>query len=188
MAFDALSFRNMAVSLYHAEMALLASDPSGNILLVVEAPTFDTDVPFRLHVAGGASSDGARDALLFSLRTGFVIVADEAIDFMNRQMFPLNELGMAAGTAELHSPSQLAQMFSVREGDVFVNHVSLQIVNLMAALLQAACIADLGVRRARSFPRKEIRQGHLAVDPFPLQMIQEPRFIVTFRAGDLLVA
>jgi hypothetical protein len=40
-------------------------------------------------------------------------VADEAIDFMNGQVLPLNELCMTAGTAELHSPSQLAEMFSV---------------------------------------------------------------------------
>jgi hypothetical protein len=59
MAFQALSFRDMAISLYDAEMALFASDPSGNIFFVIEAPTLDPDIPFRLHVAGGTSSDGA---------------------------------------------------------------------------------------------------------------------------------
>jgi hypothetical protein len=49
----------MAISLYDAEMALLASDSSGDIFLVIEAPTLDPDIPFRLHVAGGTSSDGA---------------------------------------------------------------------------------------------------------------------------------
>jgi hypothetical protein len=114
-------------------------------------------------------------------------MADEAIDLMNRQVFPLNELSMTAGTAELHSPSQLAQMFSVREGDVFVNHISLQAVNLMAALLKTACVADLGVRRTRPFSRKEIGQRYLAIDPLPLHVIQESGLIVTFRAGDVLV-
>jgi hypothetical protein len=59
MTFQALSLRDMAISQYNAEMALLASDPSGNILLVIEAPTLDPDIAFRLDVAGGASSDGA---------------------------------------------------------------------------------------------------------------------------------
>jgi hypothetical protein len=49
----------MAISLYNAEMALLASDSSGNILSVIEIPPFDFDIPLRLHVAGSTSSDGA---------------------------------------------------------------------------------------------------------------------------------
>jgi hypothetical protein len=79
-------------------------------------------------------------------------------------------------------------MFSVRESHVFVNHISLQIVNLMATLLKAACIADLGVRRTRPFPRKEISKGYLAIDPLPFHMIDKPRLIVAFRASDMLVA
>jgi hypothetical protein len=59
MTFQTLSFRDMAISLNDAEMALLTGYPSSNILLVIEAPTFDLDIPFRLDMAGGASSDGA---------------------------------------------------------------------------------------------------------------------------------
>jgi hypothetical protein len=59
MTFQALSLGDMAVSLHNAEMALLAGDPSGNILLVVEAPTLDPDIPLRLHVTGSTPSDGA---------------------------------------------------------------------------------------------------------------------------------
>jgi hypothetical protein len=59
MTFQALSFRDMAISLYNAEMTLLASDPSGNIFFVIEVPTLDLDISLRLHVAGGTSSDGA---------------------------------------------------------------------------------------------------------------------------------
>jgi len=78
-------------------------------------------------------------------------------------------------------------MLSVREGHVFVHHISLQIVNPMAALLKTARIADLGVRRAWPFPRKEISQRYLAINPLPLQMIQKTRLIVTFRTGNMLV-
>jgi hypothetical protein len=59
VTFYALSFRDMAISLHNAEMALLASDPSGNIFSVVEVPTLDLDISFGLHMAGGTSSDGA---------------------------------------------------------------------------------------------------------------------------------
>ena len=113
MTFQALSLGNMAISLNNAEMALLASDSSGDILFVVEAPTLDPDIPFRLHVAGGTSPDGTRKTFLLPLGAGLIVVADEAINFMNRQVFALNQLSMTAGTAELHSPSQLAQVFSV---------------------------------------------------------------------------
>jgi hypothetical protein len=58
----------------------------------------------------------------------------------------------------------------------------------MAALLKAACIADLGVRRTRPFSRKEIGQGYLAIYPLPFQVIDKSRLVVTFRASDMLVA
>jgi hypothetical protein len=58
----------------------------------------------------------------------------------------------------------------------------------MAPLLKAACIADLGVRRTRPFPRKEIGQGYLAIDPLPFHMIDESGLIMAFRATDVLVA
>src|SRR3972149_4943085 len=58
----------------------------------------------------------------------------------------------------------------------------------MATLLKAACIADLGVRRTRPFPRKEISKGYLAIDPLPFHVIDESGLIMTFRATDVLVA
>jgi hypothetical protein len=57
----------------------------------------------------------------------------------------------------------------------------------MATLLKAACIADLGVRRTRPFPGKEVGQGDLAIDPLSFHMIKKSGFIVTFRAADVLV-
>lgn len=107
MTFQALSLGDMAISQDNAEMALLASDPSGNILFVIEAPTFDPNVPLGLHVAGGTSSDGARKAFVLSLQAGLVIVTDKAVDFMNREVFSLNELSVTTGAAKLHFPSQL---------------------------------------------------------------------------------
>ena len=59
MTFQTLPFGDMAVSLNNAKMALLTGDPSGNVLPVVKAPTFDLDIAFRLDMAGRTSSHGA---------------------------------------------------------------------------------------------------------------------------------
>jgi hypothetical protein len=56
MTLDALSFRDMAIPLNHAQMALFTGHPSGNIFLMVETPAFDLDVAFRLNVARGTTS------------------------------------------------------------------------------------------------------------------------------------
>jgi hypothetical protein len=152
MTFYTLSLGDVAVSLHNAEMALLAGDPSGNILFVIEAPSFDLDIPFGFDMAGGTSSHGTRDTRLFTLWTSLVIVTDETVDFMNRQMFSLNKLGMTTGTPKAHSPSQLTQVFSMREGHVLVNHIPLEIIDLMATPLETACVADLGVGSTRPLP------------------------------------
>ena len=59
MTFQTFPFGDMAVSLNNAEMTLLTGDPSGNVLPVVKAPTFDLDVALRLDMAGRTSSHGA---------------------------------------------------------------------------------------------------------------------------------
>jgi hypothetical protein len=59
MTFYALSLGDMAIPLYDAEMAFLASDPPSNILFVIEVPALDFDISFGLHVAGRTPSDGA---------------------------------------------------------------------------------------------------------------------------------
>ena len=105
MAFNAFSLRHMGIPLNHAEMTLLARNPSLDILSVIEIPTLDIDITFGCDVAGGATSDGAGNAVLFPLWTGFIVVADEAVDFMNRQVSSLNDLSVAGGAAELHTPS-----------------------------------------------------------------------------------
>jgi hypothetical protein len=58
----------------------------------------------------------------------------------------------------------------------------------MATLLKAAGIADLCVRDARPFSRKEIGERYLAIHPLPLHMIEKSRFIVAFRASHMLMA
>jgi hypothetical protein len=108
MAFDTFSFRHMAISLNDTEMAFLASHPSRYILSVIEVPAFDLDVPLRLDMTGSAAPYGTRNAFLLPFWTGLIIVTDEAVDFVNSEMQPLNKLSVAARAAELHPPSQLA--------------------------------------------------------------------------------
>ena len=108
MTFKTFSLRHMAIPLYDAEMAFLAGHPSLDVLLVIEVPALDLNIPFRLDMTGGAASDGARKAILFSLWTGVIVMTDEAVDLVNGQVQPLNKLRMAARAAELHPPSELA--------------------------------------------------------------------------------
>ncbi len=107
MAFDTFSLRYMAVPLNHAEMAFLTGYPSRNILSVIEVPPLDLNIHFRLDMAGGAAPDGTRNTFLLPFWTCLIVVTDEAVDFVNREMQPLNKLSVAARAAELHAPSQL---------------------------------------------------------------------------------
>ena len=108
VTFDTFSLRHMAIPLNDAEMAFFASHPSRDVLFVIEVPAFDLNIPFRLDMTGSATPDGARNTFLFPLWTGVIIVTDEAVDFVDSQMQPLNELSVTACATELHPPSQFA--------------------------------------------------------------------------------
>jgi len=145
MAFNTLSLGHMGIPLNHTEMTLLAGDTSFNIFLMIEIPTLDVDIAFGGDVAGGAPSNRTGDAVLLSFGTGLVIMADKTVGLMNGEMGSLDDLGMAGGAAEFHPPSEFLKMFSMGEGHILIDHISLQIFDLMTPLLEAARIADLGV-------------------------------------------
>ena len=107
---------------------------------------------------------------------------------MDRQMLPLNKLGVAGSASERHAPPELAQVLSVREGDVFVDHVPLEIRLLVAPFLEATRIADLRMGGIRFFPRDEVGQGNLAVHPFAFHVVEETGLVMTLRAGNLSMA
>jgi len=90
MALDAFSFGNMGVSLNDIDMTFFTGYTSGDILPVIEAPAFDPDVTFWLDMTGSTTPYGTRNALFFSCWTGLVIMTDEAVDFVNSEMFSLN--------------------------------------------------------------------------------------------------
>jgi len=84
MTFHTFSLRDMAIPLNHTEMAFLTGYPSGDILLVIKVPALDPDVTFGLDMTGSTTPYGTRNALFFSPGSSFVIVTDEAVDFVNR--------------------------------------------------------------------------------------------------------
>jgi hypothetical protein len=95
MTLHTFSLWDMAIALNHTEMAFLTRHPSRDILSVIEAPALDSDITFWLDMTGSATPYGARNALFFSAGTGFVIVADEAVDVVNREMLSLDKLTVA---------------------------------------------------------------------------------------------
>jgi hypothetical protein len=95
MAFHTFSLGDMGIPLNNTEMAFLTGHPSGDILSVIEVPALDPDVTFRLDMTGSTTPYGTRNALFFSFWTGLVIVTDEAVDIVNREVFSLNKLTVA---------------------------------------------------------------------------------------------
>jgi hypothetical protein len=67
-------------------------------------------------------------------------------------------LSVATCAAELHPPPEFTQVLSVRERHILIDHISLEVFDLMTSLLEAARVANLGVGRARPFPRQEVSQ------------------------------
>jgi hypothetical protein len=57
MTFQTLSFRDMAISLNHTEMALFTGDSSFDILFVIKIPTFYLDIPFGFDMTGSTPSN-----------------------------------------------------------------------------------------------------------------------------------
>ena len=188
MTFETLPFGHMAISLDDAHVAFLAGNPSFDVLPVIEVPALDLNISLRFDVTGRATSYRAGNAILFTFRTGFIIVADKTVRLMDGEVQPLDNLGMARSAAKLHPSTKLSEVFAMREGDVFIDHVSLEVLGFVAPLLEAARVTDLGMGCARPLSRDEIRQGYLAIDPFPFEVVQKPGFIVTLRACHVAMA
>jgi hypothetical protein len=188
MTLETLPFRDVGVTLNNIEMALLTSHPSRNVLAMIEAPTLDLNVSFGLDVTGGTSTYGARNAFLFPFGASFKIVTDKTVGLVNGEVHSLDNLGVAGGASQFHPPSELPQMFSVGEGHVLVNHIPLEVLDLMAPLLETTRIVDLCVRHARFFPRDEIGQRYLTIHPLSPQMVEKPRLIMTFRTRHTAMA
>ena len=107
VALHTFSLRHVGVPLNNIGMALLAGHTSRDVLSMIEVPACNLDVSLRLDMTRSTTPDRARDALLLALWTSLIIVADKTVDLMNGEVCSLDQLGMAAGTAKLHPPSQL---------------------------------------------------------------------------------
>ena len=103
-------------------------------------------------------------------------------------MQSLDNLGVAGSAAKLHPSSKLPQMLPVGEGNILVDHVSLEVLDLVTSLLEAARITDLGMGSVRPLSGDEVGQGYLAIDPFPFQVAQKPGFRVALGTCYLTMA
>jgi len=107
MAFNTLSLRDMAIPLNHTEMTFLTGHPSFNILPMIETPSINFNISLRREVTRGATPYCTRKALPLSFGTSLIVMADEAVGFMDGEVHALNELGVTGGTSKLYFPSQL---------------------------------------------------------------------------------
>jgi hypothetical protein len=105
MAFSTFSLWDMAIPSYHIDMTLLTGHPSGDILPVIEIPTFYLDIPFWLNVTGITTSNGTRNTLFLPSWTSPVKVTNKTVGFVNGEMQSLNKLGMTRSASKPHSPS-----------------------------------------------------------------------------------
>jgi hypothetical protein len=96
VAFQALVLRNMPIALVDPRVAIQTIHPPADIPLMVEAHSPYQDIPFWLDMARSTFRTGK--ALVFSLWTGCVKVADEAIYFSYLEMSALDDL-VVAGVA-----------------------------------------------------------------------------------------
>lgn len=76
----------------------------------------------------------------------------------------------------------------MREGHVFIDHISFKIVRLVASLLKAGRIADLCMRLTGFLPGDEVGERDLSVDPLPLQMVPETGLVMALSTCDVTVA
>jgi hypothetical protein len=79
-------------------------------------------------------------------------------------------------------------MLSVGKSNILVDHISLQVFDLVATFLETTRITNLCMRFAGPFPRNEVGHGNLAVNPFPSEVVEKSGFIVAFRAGHMAMA
>jgi hypothetical protein len=172
MALDTFSLWYMAIPLNYTEVTFFTGHPSCNILTMIEIPSLDLNVPFGLDVARGTTPYGTWNTFLIATCASLEVVTNEAIGLVNCEVGSLDDLGMAGGTSEFHPSPQLAQMFSMGKGHILINHISLEILNLMASLLEATRIVDLRMRLARSFSGDKVGQRHLTIHPLPSQMVE----------------
>ena len=188
VALNALPFRDMAISLDDIEMAPFAGHASCDVLPVIETPPFDLDIALRFHMARSAATDGAGDAFFIPSRASLIIVTDEAIRLVNGQMFPLDDLGVAARASKVHIPSQITQVFPMGESHILIHHILLEIFDSMTSPLEATGVANLCMRPARPLSGDEIGERYLTIHPLAFQMIPKPGLVMALCAGHLPVA
>jgi hypothetical protein len=86
VALETFPFRDVTIPLHDIHMAFLARHSSGNILSMIKIPIFDFDIPLRFDMAGGTTSNGTGDTFLFCSGPRLVVMANEAVGVVDREM------------------------------------------------------------------------------------------------------
>jgi hypothetical protein len=135
MTLETLSFRDMAVSSYHIDMTLFTIHASCNIFPMIEAPTFDFNVPFGFDMAGGTPSNSTGYTLLLPPWSSSIKMAGKTSGLVNSEVSSLDKLSMARGATKPYSSSQLTQMLSMRKADILKYHIPFQVVCFVTPIL-----------------------------------------------------
>src|SRR4030042_1139337 len=102
-------------------------------------------------------------------------------------MQSLDDLGMAGGGSNSHPPSPLAQMLSMREAYILIDHISLQFFRFVTTLPQAVTIINFVMKFLESFPDSDIGQPELEIHPLTAEIIYHAWPVVTIQTGDLVM-
>ncbi len=114
-------------------------------------------------------------------------MADKTFFISNGNMSTLNDLGMAGRASELLFPLHLIDMVEMIKDYIFKDYTLFQILFSMAPALQTARIIDLRMGFCGALAGDKISQGKLTIPPLSLQMVDEPRLVVTFDTSNFFV-
>jgi hypothetical protein len=175
VALKAGKFRDVSVTRDDIRVASFTLDASVDIDPVVENESVvDLDIAARLEMTCSAFREVVLLALLF------VEMTDETLDVRDDHMSTLYDLRVTCGATQLFLSSHLFNVARVAEEHILEDHLVLEVCPAVATFLQTTGIVDFSVGPRRASARNEVNKRKLPILPFPLQMIDEARLVVTF--------
>jgi hypothetical protein len=154
---------------------------------MIEAPTFDFNVPFGFDVARSTFSHSTRNTFLLPSGASLKKVTDETVGFVNGEVSSLDKLSMAGCASKIHTPSQLAQMSSMWKVYIFKYHIPFQIIPFVTPFLQTVVIVNFIMEFFDASPDNDISECELEIYPLSFEMVQNTRFAVTIQTGYLVM-
>jgi hypothetical protein len=154
---------------------------------MVKTPAFNFNVTLGFDMARGTTTHSTRNAFLLLPLSSLIKMTDKTVRFVNREVCPLNDLGMACGASNSHPSSQLAQMLSMGKAYILIYHVTSDFFLFVTPLLQAVTIIHLVMKFFDASTNNDVSQRELEIDRFSFEMIQNTRFSVTTQTAHLVM-